>query len=144
MTTWFLIWGEICLGGVANSQVQKYRRKSRLEREKGNELSVGHVLRVPVDKAWREPVTILWGLSFFWFCFVWNWVEFLLSVLSSLCVCVHTPKSYSMLGYLFIYNLMFDSGWSERSGCRVMEKQRLEKQTGRLGVWSASVQPRAV
>lgn len=43
-----------------------------------------------------------------------------------------------------ICNLMFDSGWSKRSGCCVMEKQRLEKQTGRLGVQGAPVLPRAV
>lgn len=42
------------MGGIANSQVQKYRRKNRLAWEKGNELSVGHIFGVPVDKAWRE------------------------------------------------------------------------------------------
>lgn len=57
MTTWFLISGDICLGGIANSQVQKYRRKSRPVWE-GNELSVGHIFGVPVDKAWRELVII--------------------------------------------------------------------------------------
>lgn len=70
-------------------------------------------------------------MGFEFFCFVWNWGESLLCVFS-LCG-VQTLKSYSMLDYLFIDNLMFDSGWSERSGCCVMEKQRLEKQTGRLG-----------
>ena len=59
------------LGGIATNQVQKHRRKSRLGWEKGHELSVGHVVfGVPVDKAWKEAVIILWGLSLF--CFVWN------------------------------------------------------------------------
>lgn len=139
MTTWFLIWGTFVWVILPTTKFRNTGGRA--------------------DWSKRKEMSSVWDMYFRCLCTkhgenqllfykVWGFCLFVclgMGGVSPFClvfVCVGWKGTPCWISS--ICNLMFDSGWSKRSGCCVMEKQRLEKQTGRLGVQSAPVLPRAV